>query len=409
MKLFKTENKSDFFFKKKIVETAENDFQKKTFYEENINMFKATSVAEYFFQFVSVFFAFEFVGERFSILFPEYLKGFFLEIVLSLIAMIFLEFFKVFFIKDFLKSYFQNQIELSKAKYSTFIISLLLIFISFFTTIKGSEDYIDKMTNKEKEIKNEFVFNKDSISKVFNSQIDKIEKENERIKKEVAAKIKAKKLLIFPQNEKEILLKNEEKITSLNLKLKDELNEHKEERNEVIVKNKDFSLKNIYYALFFTIFTEVMLLLCVYFQCYFLYYVFIENTLESDIITPKTNNIQQSINNNFQGKTILPQDTPKPVVQVIQKPLNNSNDLDINSIPKLKLPESFNNKKTSDLTKEEKFLLGCRAYLLKYKEVVLFLYEREIGKNNLKLEEIAEKCNISISTLNNVKRVYDNI
>lgn len=374
------------FERSKEEETAENFFGEKSFMEENKPMKDFLSNVLLFLQFLSIVFAIPFLYERSRALFPtqqeESIHNFLITsfcVLISIFILSLIEISKARFLKELFRSFFiSNSAKLSKIrfKYEFLVLSVLFIFMSFFTTINGAKEYIETINDKKDLILTNYSNVEDSLKKDYLNKIKEIEEQNINVQKRIDKAILDKKILAIPQNEGRLIAANNDKVKFFQNLLNKDVQKTNEKQKDEVIKN-DVSLQKNLIWVFIASLNEIFIILCVFNNQKYYFNLQLEKLLNQENNAP-----QQSLN----GFIPLPKKTIFS---------------DWKSLP-------FDEKKQS-LSMDEKRKLFNRNFLLKYEVVTNLLHEKSNSQNNHTLDDIAKICGVSRSTVDNVKRVYDNI
>ena len=169
------------------------------------------------------------------------------------------------------------------------IVSLLLISLSFYASVKGAKEFSTKSTQIDSQTEVTIKVYEDSLNKIYNNKNNDVEAEIKIIKDKIEEKDKEqttleglselsrdnKKRINYLINEKEGLTAQiktlENKITDNNKLLESKIKEYGDKNNNKAKGKKDENVNNSFYFVIISVLIELLILIGVYFNEYFKY------------------------------------------------------------------------------------------------------------------------------------------
>jgi len=212
-----------------------------------------------------------------------------ISVLLSIMILSIFEIVKRYLIRNFSSDFVENNRKLKPSIVGWFIITILLISLSFYFSVTGSKNLATTSVIQNNEVKDDFKFQKDSLIKIFDIKKElflkrnvKLETKNDSLMKKksnipdnyYSRKISIQK--IIDRNEIEIE-SNLKKYNDIDLDLKNEIS--KLETNTELLKtnNSNDDNQNILLFVIIVIFIETLIITGIYFREYFEYNLYLIN------------------------------------------------------------------------------------------------------------------------------------
>lgn len=155
----------------------------------------------------------------------------------------------------------------------TLLLSVLLIVSSFFLSLNGAKSLANKSKNIDAKVDNTIIIKTDSITKLYNARIGKSDTDKQTYMKMVTGITKNPKLITQYNN---LIQKSDENIKELEKEKQNKIKELESKiTNKSLIEKSDVQ-SNITYFLIISSFIELIILIGVFFDSYYMFRTFKE-------------------------------------------------------------------------------------------------------------------------------------